>query len=235
MPREPLIRVHGVVSSDEAAWFEALGVDLIGVAVGEPAEGRVVSAETARQIAGQLTRARLCVELITDLALAPDEAHRMGAGFVTVPWGREVPRAWREALARLGLGWALVRVPADEDDDPSWIQSRIEETGAPRPTWVEVEVCPNLEDGWSVIREPHESDLDAVDLDQLARVHPILYSLAFRLDNIRSIREALNHANGFSFTLADRNGGVAGAHRYGKEELRAVLEQLLTRGVDPVR
>lgn len=227
MPREILIRVHGVVSPDEAIWLEALGVDLIGVVVGEPAEGRIVSGETARQIAGYLTRARLCVEPSANLDLTPDEAHRMGAALVAVPWGREVPRAWREALAYLGLGWALVRVPADEDDDPSWVKSRIEEAGAPGPAWVEVEVCPNLEDGWSFIREPHESELDAADLDELARFHAILYSLAFRPDNVRSIREVLAHAKGFSFTLADVDGDVAGAHRYGKEALRALLEQLL--------
>lgn len=227
MSQKLLLRVHGVASPDEAVWLEALGVDLIGVVVGEPAEGRIVSGEATRRIAGHLTRARLCVESSANMDLAPEEAHRMGAAFVEVPWGREVPQAWREALARLGLGWALVRVPADEDDDPSWVQSRIVEAGAPEPAWVEVEVCPNLEDGWSVIREPHESELDAADLDELARSHPVLYALAARPDNVRSIREALPHARGFSFTLADGDGGVAGAHRYGKDELRALLEQLL--------
>lgn len=227
MSRELLIRVHGVASLDEARWLEALGVNLIGVVVGEPAAGRIVTGETARRIAGHLTRARLCVEPGAGLELAPDEAHRMGAAVIEVPWGREVPRAWREALARLGMGWALVRVPADEDDDPSWVRSRIEEAGAPEPAWVEVEVCPNLEDGWSVIHEPHESELDAADLDELARLHAVLYAPAFRTDNVRSIREALVHATGFSFTLTDGDEGVAGAHRYGKDELRALLEQLL--------
>jgi hypothetical protein len=228
MPRELVIRVHGVVSPDEATWLEALGVDLISVVVGEPAEGRVVSDETARQIADHLTRARLCIEPCPGMDLTPEEVHRMGATLVAVPWGRAVPRAWREALAHLGLGWALVRVPADEDDDPSWIQSRIAETDAPGPAWVEVEVCPNLEDGWNVIREPNESDLDASDLDELARFHTILYSLAFRLDNVRPIRKSLVHAKGFSFTLNDGDGGVAGAHRYDKKELQGLLEQLLT-------
>ena len=226
MPLDLLLRVHGVVSTEEAIWLESLGVNLIGVVVGEPAAGRIVSGETALRIAGHLTRARLCVEPGAGIDLAPEEAHRMGAAFVEVPWGREVPRAWREALAHLGVGWALVRVPADEDDDPSWIRSRIEEAGTPDPAWVEVEVCPNLEDGWSVIREPHESELDATDLDELARFHEVLYAPAARPDNIRAIREALAHAKGFSFTLADGEG-VAGAHRYGTEELRSLLEQLL--------
>lgn len=227
MSRDWLIRVHGVASIDEATWLEALGVDLISVVVGEPSQGRIVSRELARRIAGHLTRARLCVEASADLDLAPEEAHRMGAAFVEVPWGPEVPRAWREALVRFGLGWALVRVPADEDDDPSWVQSRIEEAGAPEPAWAEIEVCPNLEDGWSVIREPNESELDAADLDELARSHAILYAPAARPDNVRAIRDALAHAKGVSFTLSDGDDGVAGAHRYSKEGLQAVLEQLL--------
>jgi hypothetical protein len=134
MPQDLLIRVHGVVSFDEATWLEALGMDLIGVVVGEPAKGRTVSRETARQIAGHLTRARLCVELSANMDLAPEEVHRMGAALVEVPWGPEVPRAWREALAYLGVGWAQVRVPADEDDDPSWERGRrspVQQGGAP--------------------------------------------------------------------------------------------------------
>jgi hypothetical protein len=229
MLQDLIIRVHGVASSEEAMWLEALGVDLISVVVGEPAKGRVVSGDTARQIARHLTRARLCVEPSADIDLAPDEAHLMGATLVEVPWGRDVPRRWRQALAHLGLGWALVRVPADEDDDPSWVQSRLEEESTPVPAWAEVEVCPSLEDGWSVISEPSESELDVADLDELARLRPILYAPAFRPDNVRPIREALPHARGFSFTLVDGDDGVAGAHRYGKEELRALLEQLLIR------
>jgi hypothetical protein len=227
MKRKPLLRVHGVATLDEAAWLETLGVDLLSVVVGEHASGRIVSGETARKIAGTLTRARLCVEPHADLALGPDEAHRIGASLVEVPWGREVPRAWREALARLGIGWALSRVPADEDDDPSWVQSRISEPGEPEPEWTEVVVCPNLMDGWSVIRDAHESDLDAADLDGLATANSILYAPAFRLDNVRSIRDSLSHARGFSLTLADEEGGVVGAHPYGKGELQALLKQLL--------
>jgi len=60
----------------------------------------------------------------------------------------------------------------------------------------------------------------------LARSHAILYSLAFRPDNVRPIRESLVHAKGFSFTLNDGDGGVAGAHQYNKKELQGLLEQL---------
>jgi hypothetical protein len=221
-----LIRAHGVATRDEATWLESLGVGLISVVVGDSAGGRIVSAETARRVASSLTHARLGVEPWGSAALAPEAALEMGAAIVEVPWGRDVPQAWREALARVGLGWALVRVPADEDDDPSWIQSRLEEAGEPGPSWVEVEVCPSLEDGWSVLQEPSASELDAADLDALARDHAILYAPAVKAGDVRSIRDALPHARGFSFTLADPNGRIAGAHRYSERELHAVLEQL---------
>jgi hypothetical protein len=221
-----LVRVHGVVSREEAIWLEALGVDLISVAMGESASMRTVNRQMAHHIAKSLGRARLCIEPSAAMELAPEEAHGMGASIVAIPWGREVTRAWRVALANRGLEWAQVRIPADEDDDPSWVESRIEEAGAPRPAWVEVEICPNLENGWSLIRAPHESELDAVDLDGLARRHAILYSADFRPDHLRSICEALPHAKGLSFTLGRSESGVPGAHRYGKEELRRLLEEL---------
>lgn len=224
MQEQRLLHVHGVASVDEASELESLGVNLIGVVVGAP-EDRVVSPETARQIAHRLTRARLCVEP-ENFDLAPKDVRHMGAAVVAVPWGREVARSWLEALAQADVGWALVRIPADEDDDPSWVESRIAEAGAPAPTWVEIEVCPNLEDGWSLLLEPNESELDAADLDELARAHAILFAPEFRPDNVRSIRDTLMHARGFSFALTDRAGRVPGAHRYRPDEIRALLDEL---------
>jgi hypothetical protein len=218
-----------VATADEASELEALGVNLIGVLVGAP-EDRVVSRETARQIAQRLTRARLCVEP-AGVELAAEDARRMGASVIAVPWGREVARSWLDALAQAHIDWALVRIPADEDDDPSWVESRIAEAGMPTPAWVEVEVCPNLEDGWNLLRDSSESELDAADLDELARAHPVLFSPAFRLDNVRSIRDTLVHARGFSFTLADHAGRIPGAHRYRPDELRALLNELRTSAV----
>src|ERR1041384_3278903 len=109
MQRQLLMRVHGVASADEALWLEALGVGLVSVVVGEPAEGRGISDDTARQIADRLTSARLCVEPRTEAELSLAEIRRMKAAYVAVPWGRDVSRAWREELAPLGLGWARVR------------------------------------------------------------------------------------------------------------------------------
>jgi hypothetical protein len=229
MEEPRLIRVHGVATADEASELEALGVNLIGVVVGAP-EDRVLSRETAYNIARRLTRARLCVEP-AGVDLTAEDARRMGADVVVVPWGREVAQSWLDALAQADVAWGLVRIPVDEDDDPSWVESRIAEAGVPAPTWVEVEVCPNLKDGWSLLRETNESELDAADLDQLACAHPIIFSPAFRPDNVRSIRDTLAHARGFSFTLADYAGRVPGAHRYSPNELRALLDELRTNAV----
>lgn len=226
MQGQRIICVHGVATADEASELEALGVNLIGVVVGAP-EDRVVSCETARQIAHRLTRARLCVEPV-GVEITAEDAHHMGAAVVMVPWAREVARSWLDALAQAGLDWALVRIPADQDNDPSWVESRIAEGGVPAPAWVEIEVCPGFEDGWSILQEPSESELNVEDLDALARVHPIVFSLAFRPDNVRSIRDTLVHALGFSFTLADHAGRVPGAHRYHPEDLRALLDELRT-------
>lgn len=226
MSTKLLTRVHGVASLEEAVWLESLGVDLLGVAVGEHSSKRVLDCEAARKIADKLTRARLCVEPCSG-QLSLEELHRTGASLVAIAWGQEVSRTWREGLAGRGLDWVLVRVPADEDDDPSWIQARIVEAGGPEPAWVEVEICPNLEDGWSVIRDAHESELDAADLDELAATNRILYAPAFRPDNVRSIRDALPRARGFSLTLADAQGAVVGASQYSRDEIQQILQRLL--------
>jgi hypothetical protein len=197
---------------------------MIGVVVGDVATGRTVTRDGARAIAGTLTRARLCVESNKETEIPPDELRDIGAAVVAVAWGHDVSASWRTALAGAGIEWALVRVPADDDDDPAWIESRIVESDTPRPAWVELEICPNLEDGWSVIAEPNDSDLETADLEALAQTHAIVFSLALRPDQAVSVRNTLTHARGFSFTLD--GDGVIGAHRYDRDTLAAVLTYL---------
>ncbi|WNG21339.1 hypothetical protein [Cystobacter fuscus] len=227
MKRGLVIHVHGVASPEEAEQLESLGVDLIGVVVGERATGRVIARDDAHAIAACLKRTRLCVELLGEASLLePQAARRMGVQVVQVPWGTEVPQTWRQALARAGIEWALVRVPADEDDDPAWVRARIEEAGTPPPAWTQVEICPSLEDGWRVIRDASENELDARDLDALAAKLPLLFSLPLRLDEVKEIRRGLFHARGFSFTLGDKLGEARGAHHFSLNQVRKLLKRL---------
>jgi hypothetical protein len=227
MKRGLVIHVQGVASPEEAEQLELLGVDLVGVVVGERTVGRVIGSDDAHAIAAHLKRARLCVEPLGGAsALEAKAAKRMGAQVVQVPWGTEVSRAWRESLAQAGVEWALVRVAADEDDDPAWVRARLEEAGAPPPTWTQVEICPSLEDGWRIIRESNENELDARDLDAIAAETPVLFSLPLSFDNIREVRRGLSHARGFSFTLGDNLGEAPGAHRFTLDQVRVLLRRL---------
>ncbi|MFY0581960.1 hypothetical protein ACN28S_53675 [Cystobacter fuscus] len=88
-----VIHVHGVASPKEAEQLESLGIDLIGVVVGERATGRVIARDDAHALAACLKRARLCVELLGEASLLePQAARRMGVQVVQVPWGAEVPQ-----------------------------------------------------------------------------------------------------------------------------------------------
>lgn len=227
MKRELVIHVHGVASPEEAEHLELLGVELMGVVVGERATGRVIGADDARAIAARLKRARLCVEPLGGTsALDAQAARRMGAQVVQVPWRTEVPRAWRESLAQAGVEWAVVRVAADEDDDPAWVRARLEDAGAPPPAWAQVEICPLLEDGWRIIRESNENELDARDLDTIAAETPVLFCLPLALEDVREVRRGLSHAKGFSFVLGDQLGAAPGAHHVTLEQLRTLLMRL---------
>ena len=222
-----VIHVHGVTSPEEAERLESLGADLIGLIVGERAKGRVVTRNDAHAIAACIKRARLCVEFPGEASLLePQAALRMGVKVVQVPWGTDVPQTWRQALAQANIEWALVRVPADEDDDPAWVRARVEEAGTPPPAWTQVEICPSLEDGWRVIRDASENELDARDLDALAAKFPILFSLPMRLDDVKEIRRGLFHARGFSFTLGDNLGEALGSHHFTLNQVCELLKRL---------
>lgn len=103
MRRKIVVHVHGVASPEEAEQLELLGVDLVGVVIGNHTAGRVVGGDDASEIAASLKRARLCVEPLGGATvLDARAAQRMGARVVQVPWGTEVPKGWRESLAQTG-------------------------------------------------------------------------------------------------------------------------------------
>jgi hypothetical protein len=227
MKRGLFIHVQGVASPEEAEQLELLGVDLVGVVLGERTVGRVIGRDGAHAIAARLKRAQLCVEPLGGAsALEAKAAKQLGAQVVQVPFGTEVSRAWRESLAQVGVQWALVRVPANEDDDPAWVRERLQEAGSPPPTWTQVELCPSLDDGWRIIREPNENELDARDLDVMAAEFPVLFCLPLSLDNLSEVRRGLSHARGFSFVLGDNLGKSPGAHRVTLDQVRVLLRRL---------
>lgn len=225
MKRGFVIHVHGIATLEEARVLESLGVDWIGVMVGKTAAGRILEGHQARAIAAALKHARLCVEPEEGVeTLEASMALDMGAGAVQVPWGLDVPRTFRESLAQVGIPWALARVPADEDDDPAWVQSRLSEAGAPPPEWSQIEICPSLNDGWRVLGEPSEDELDILDLDKIASKFPLLFALPPDLQDFDEAARRLPHARGFSWSLADELGAVPGAHGLPFDQLRALLE-----------
>ncbi|MBN8231113.1 hypothetical protein JYK02_26685 [Corallococcus macrosporus] len=231
MRRKIVVHVHGVASPEEAEQLESLGVDLVGVVMGSHTAGRVVGGDDVPLIAASLKRARLCVEPLGGAAaLDARTAQRMGVRVVQVPWGTEVTTGWRQALAHAGVEWALMRVAAEADDDPAWVRTRLVDTGAPPPAWAQVEICPSLDDGWRIIRELNESELDAHDLNVIASEIPVLFSLPLSLEDVHDVCQGLSHAKGFSFVLGDQSGMAPGAHHITLEQLNMLLGRLDTEG-----
>ncbi|MET9271378.1 hypothetical protein [Kribbella sp. NPDC003557] len=197
------IAVYGVAQPAEARWLESAGADVIGLVVDDRANGRILDMASAKSVADAVDQAAVCVEL-RENGSALAVARGLAARWVQVPWNLPAAREWREELAAGGIGWTLGRVPADEDDDPEWITRRWTEYGDPAPDWVQVEIFPNLTDGWPILQEPSPDEVDATDLDQMAAERPILFSLPLTADRAGPARALLPHAHGFGLTLADR-------------------------------
>lgn len=220
-----IIAVYGVASPDEARRLSLAGTDVIGVLLGDRSDGRVLDEASAVSVSRAVSDADLCLEYLgrpADSAVA----RRLGARWLQVPWNQPAPLAWREQLAVDGLGWVLGRVPADEDDDPEWVVNRWTDYGAPAPDWVQVEIFPNLTDGWRVLQEPSQDEVDAADLDRMAAERLTVFSLPLTLDRVAWARALLPHAHGFALTLAGEHGEVPGATTLDVDEAVRLVEAL---------
>ncbi|MGH3774032.1 MAG: hypothetical protein ACRDRW_22020 [Pseudonocardiaceae bacterium] len=221
-----LVTVYGVASPDEACRFESEGANVIGVFLGQQASGRAVDEAMASTIAQNLSSAQLCVESLADSEIEPEVALRVGARWVQTPWGPPSPAAWRSRLTESGLGWLLARVPANEDDDPKWVLDRITEYGDPAPTWAQVELCPDLQDGWEVLREPTPDELDIGDLNRIATQTPIVVSLPLTVERLAELSVLLPCMYGVALTLTDENGKIPGATSIDPKDALAIVRTL---------
>jgi hypothetical protein len=203
------IVVYGACSPKEALQLQTAGADAIGVFLGDRPSGRILSEQAALSICQALSSAKICVEHVSR---PPDAGlvRRLGVRWVQVPWNQTAPQGWREQLAAEGAGWVLGRVPADEDDDPSWVVSRWTGYNAPAPDWVHVEVFPDLTDGWRTLQDTSPDEVDADDLNQMAAKHPLVFSLPLTEDRIPQTRRLLPHAYGYALTLRGHHGEVPG-------------------------
>lgn len=220
-----MIAVYGAASPDEARLLEAAGAGIIGVFLGDQQDGRVLDEEAALSVSRALSVAEICVEHRTRM---PDIrlAGRLGARWIQVPWNQAAPQRWREQLAAEGMGWVLARVPADEDDDPEWVVRRWTGYNDPVPDWVQVEVFPDLSDGWPLLQDSSEDEVDAADLDRMAAERPLVFSLPLTEERIPRARGLFPHAHGFALTLEGYHGEVPGATRIDLEEALQLLEAI---------
>ncbi len=227
-----VITVYGVVSPDEAQQFEVAGANVIGTFLGKQAHGRVVDEATTVAIARSLSSAHLCVEALTGAEIEPEAALRTGARWIQTPWGPPASAEWRYRLAKLGLGWVLARVPANEDDDPAWVLGRTAEYGDPAPAWAQVELCPDLDDGWAILREPNSDELDLQDLDGIATQRPIVVSVPLTLERLTELHAQLPHVHGVALTLAGNGGAIPGATKIDLEDALAIVSALRAGGLN---
>lgn len=221
-----IVAVYGVSSPREAKRFELAGANVLGIFLGKKADGRVVDHEMALAIKRGLSGAHLCVEAWGDGEIAPEVALRTGARWVQTSWGPPVAVAWRQQLAEYGIGWVLSRVPANEDDDPEWVRGRITEYGNPAPVWTHVELCPDLEDGWPMLREANTDELDLSDVDRMAEQLPIVVSAPLTVERLAELRALLPNVHGVALTLAGCNGGIPGAALTNVDDTLAIVSAL---------
>jgi hypothetical protein len=218
-----LIKVDRVRSAEEAAGLEALGADLIGVALApDPrfSDDRTVTVEQAAAIGGALQRATLVTAM--ELGRDPDRVLRTvaatRAGMVQPITGAIPPAAVRAALGDAGVGIAYGNIEIAHDDDPGWVFSAYAGTPDLNASLFHADVLPEYRESWAFLRDrapEYAEEFQIADLDELGRERPLVVGLDFTPGNVQEIVGALPGVRGIALTLAGqgRRGDVR-FHRF---------------------
>jgi hypothetical protein len=218
-----LIKVDRVRSAEEAAGLEALGADLIGVALApDPrfSDDRTVTVEQAAAIGGALQRATLvtAMELGRDLDRVLRTVAATRAGMVQPITGAIPPAAIRAALGDAGVGIAYGNIEITHDDDPGWVFSAYAGTLDLNASLFHADVLPEYRESWAFLRDrapEYAEEFQIADLDELGRERPLVVGLDFTPGNVQEIVGALPGVRGIALTLAGqgRRGDVR-FHRF---------------------
>jgi hypothetical protein len=233
----PVVKVQRVSSAAEAHRFEALGADIIGIALRPEYGGhlfddaRGLSPETAEQIGRGLARARLALTLPeqADHPAILDLARRIGAAYLEVPAFDLPGPEFRASLASAGLGLIVSRIAASHDDDPGWLLTPVTELADPNLAWVEIELLADHDNAWKFLTEEspaYPDELQLADIDALARDTPLLVSINAERATPGSILAALPSCRGLSLTLGTLAPGRYDVHVHTPDQVAAILGAL---------
>lgn len=239
MKINPVIKVSRVATPEEALEFEALGADIISVAL-RPEHGgtlfdddRAVSAQHAENVGAALSRARLALALADPLGEDPgpiiDLARRCSSAYVEAPAFDLPGGGVRAALASAGIGLVVSRIAADHDDDPGWLLSPITEASDRNIAFVEIELLADHERAWQFMTEEAPAfpdDLQLADIDSLARDAPLLISADATPDNAATILATLPHCGGMVLTVGKLAAGRHDAHVHTPEQAAAIIRAI---------
>jgi hypothetical protein len=206
------IKVDRVRSAREAAAFEKLGADLIGVSLSpDPRfdDSRTLHVEEAAEVGRALQQAALvaAMRLDDDPSRIRRVVEATGAELVQPITAVVPPAEVRAALSDAGIGIVYGGIEIAHDDDPGWIFDEYDSTPDLGAVLFQADVLPEYRDSWAFLRDKspeYEAEFQIADLNELAAGHPLVVGFDFTADNVRDIVAALPGVRGIALTLAER-------------------------------
>ncbi len=232
----PTIKIHRIASVEEALAFEALGADIVGVALAPEHGGalfddnRTLSVPEVERVGAALSRARLSVALADPVGRDPNPvlelAQRCSAAYLQTPTF-DLPNAdMRAALAGAGVGLVVSRIQASHDDDPAWLLPPAEELGNSEIAFFEIELLADHDRAWRFMTDEapgYPDELQLADIDSLAQEQPLLISVDITPENVVNILATLPCCRGLTLNLGHLSPERYDVHVYSPEHASAVM------------
>ena len=208
---ETLIKkVDRVCTIQEASQLKELGVDWIGISLSNEEifnDDRNLTKETAVQIIEFLSFSSCVVEISVSNNLDEiiDFIIKSGIQYVQFSNCRIPSIEMRNKLYDNGIKIIYSGIAASYDDDPSWLLNPfLEERDTKNLSYYQVDLLGSIENSWNFLKfncPNYEEDLQIDDINELAKVHPLLITLDYSRENINEIIKCFPYIKGITMTL----------------------------------
>lgn len=230
---EFVVKVDRAKSVEEAIALQDLGVNLIGVSLGEKDgfdDDRLLSEGQASLIQKSLKSSKLVgnISKVSQELQTSNIVNRLDFDYIQIS-KTEMLETINQDIDNQKKGIIYSPICLSYDEDPEWVFDGLD---IEKYSYFQLDLLGDMEDSWNFLVSKTSEETDEVqieDINELSRRYPLILTTDFSKNNVRDILGYFPNIRGISFVLGEspqRND----IHSFKYSEVLEILEFLKETG-----